>query len=101
MRQLTQDTKEAKIMRRRTLRIRRWLTVAVAVAALSLVSSASAMVPTDNAGGSGSAVGGTASGGFDWSYPAIGALIALALVGAGVAALRLANNRRRLAELPR
>jgi hypothetical protein len=45
------EDKEARTMRRRKLRIRRWLTMAVALGALSFASSASAIPLVDHNGG--------------------------------------------------
>ena len=91
-------------MRRRQLRIRRWFTLAFALVALSLASSASAMVAVGDGGGGGYSQGAVAanptSGGFNWSYAAIGAVIALGVALGTAGILRIAGSRRRLGGQP-
>ena len=90
-------------MRRRHLRIRRWLAIAAAVATLSIAASASAMPGGDGGGGQTVypqqpvAAPSDTSGGFSWSDAAIGAGVALGVaIGAG-AIVRSKSNHRRLA----
>lgn len=91
-------------MRRRQLRIRRWLVVAVALVALSFASSASAMTVAESSGGTAvysqtAAAPNESSGGFSWSDAAVGAGVALGAAISGAGILRVAGNRRRLAGL--
>jgi hypothetical protein len=98
----TENRKE-RTMRRRHLRIRRWLAVAAALACLIFATSASAKPM--GVGGDGIVVNAQpvaapsdGSGSFsNWWYVAIGAGAALA-VALGGAGLRAAASRRRLAQ---
>jgi len=92
-------------MRRRHLRIRRWLALAAAVATLSFAASASAMPGGDGGGGQSVTptpvvVPSDTSGGFNWSDAAIGAGIALGVVVGAGAVVRSMSNHRRLAGVP-
>jgi hypothetical protein len=78
-------------MRRRHLRIRRWLVLAVAVMALTIAASASAMPAGDGGGGNAVsaqpvAVGHDTKGGFDWTLAAgsAAAVLGIGLAAAGV-----------------
>lgn len=87
-------------MRRRPFRIRKWLVLAVAVAALGFATSAQAVLY----GGEDGIVGAkplvvTTSGGFDWADATVGIGIGLGIALGGIAAVQLTRNRRRLATL--
>lgn len=87
-------------MRRRPFRIRKWLVLAVAVAALGFATSAQAVLY----GGEDGIVGAkplvvTTGGGFDWADAAVGIGIGLGIALGGIAAVQLTRNRRRLATL--
>lgn len=87
-------------MRRRQLRIRRWLVVTFAVVALAFAASASAMPITEGTGGQPPqpvAAPGDGSGGFSWWYVAIGVGAAVGATVCVVGLYRVAGNRRRLA----
>ncbi len=87
-------------MRRRPFRIRKWLVLAVAVAALGFATSAQAVLY----GGEDGIVGAkplvvTTGGGFDWADATVGIGIGLGIALGGIAAVQLTRNRRRLATL--
>jgi len=88
-------------MRRRPLRIRRWLVLAVAVAALGFATGAQAALygGDDGIAGAKSQAVVTTGGGFDWADAAVGIGIGLGIALGGVAAVQLTRNRRRLATL--
>jgi hypothetical protein len=102
MEQATEHRKETT-MRRRHLRIRRWLVLAFALVTLIFAASASAMPGGDGGGGRAVypqqpvVVPSDGSSGFNWWYAAIGATVAVGVAAGGVGVLRTAGNRRRLA----
>ena len=86
-------------MKRNRLKIRTWLTLTIGAASLALASSASAMLPAADVGGSAvtpPAPVAVNPSGFNWADAAIGAAVALAVVLAAIAVARLARNRSRL-----
>ena len=88
-------------MRRRHLRMRRWIAALAALVVLSFAASASAMPVGDGGGGravySPTAVPATdGSDGFNWWYAAAGVGAALGLAAGGVAIVRATGHRRRL-----
>ena len=92
-----QHQEEATGMRLNHLKTRIWLALAVAIASLGLVSSASAM-PEDGPVVKGAPAAAAPTSGFDWSYALLAAGVVLALVVAAAVAVVHANrNRARLA----
>ena len=86
-------------MKRNRLKIRIWLTMALAATSLALASSASAMLPAADLGGSAvtpPAPVVASPSGFSWADAAIGAAVALAVALAAIAVAYLARNRSRL-----
>jgi hypothetical protein len=91
-------------MRRRHLRIRRWLVVATALVALVFTATASALPMGDGGGGRAvnarpAVVPSDGSGSFNWWYVVAGAGAALGLAAGGTGIYRAAANRRRVAGL--
>jgi hypothetical protein len=91
-----QNQEEATGMRLNHLKTRIWLALAVAIASLGLVSSASAM-PQDGPVVSGTPAAAAPSSGFEWGYALLAAGLVLALTVAAIALVRLTRNRARLA----
>ena len=85
-------------MKRNRLKIRTWLTLTIGAASLAFASSASAMYPAADIGGSAPVTPPVVAGpsGFNWADAAIGAAVALAVVLAAIAVAHLARNRSRL-----
>ena len=86
-------------MRLNRLKTRIWLAVAVAIASLGVVSSASAMLYTGDLDGPVKTAPPAAApgGGFEWGYALAGVGIALVLVVGAFAAVRMTKSRARLA----
>lgn len=88
-------------MRRRHLRMKRWIAALAVLAVLSFAASASAMPADLGAGGravnSPAAVPATGgSDGFNWWYAAVGVGAALGVAVAGTAIVQANGHRRRL-----
>ena len=86
-------------MRLNHLKTRIWLAIAVAIASLGVVSSASAMLYTGDLNGPATTAPPAAAPGrgFDWGYALVGVGIALLLVVGAFAAVRMTRSRARLA----
>jgi hypothetical protein len=103
--------RKEQVVRRRVLRIRKWLVLAVALLALATATSAQAQLYGGD--GQGRASGGTSdfvrmksapvartAAAFDWGYVMAGAgAVGLVVAISGVALLQVGRNRRRLATL--
>ena len=83
-------------MRLNHLKTRIWLALAVAIASLGLVSSASAM-PEDGPVVKATPTAAAPSGGFDWNYALLAAGVVLALAVAALAVAHVSRHRARLA----
>jgi hypothetical protein len=91
-----QDQEEATGMRLNHLKTRIWLALAVAIASLGLVSSASAM-PQDGPVVKGTPSAAAPGSGFEWGYTLLAAGLVVALTVAAVAVVHATRNRARLA----
>jgi hypothetical protein len=98
------EHREGRTMRRRRLRIRRWLVLAATLVTLGIAASASAMPGGHGNGGKAlypQAAAATDAGASSsiWWYVVIAAAVVFGLTIAGAALIRNAENRRRVAGL--
>ena len=84
-------------MRLNHLKTRIWLALAVAIASLGLVSSASAMPVSDSGPVVKAPPTAVPSSGFDWNYALLAAGVVLALAVAALAVAHVSRHRARLA----